>query len=428
MATIINGDGIVTVEGTSTTQGRVRLNEDTDNGTNYVELQAPASVPSTVTFTLPSADGTNGQIIQTNGSGVLTFANAASLATPLTVTGNSTAGAEIRLPEDTDNGSNYVALKAADNLASNVTFTLPSADGTNGQVLQTNASGTLSFANLAVANGGTGQTSLTSNNVILGNGTSAVQFVAPGTSGNVLTSDGTTWTSGTTSVAGGGTGRTTLTSNNVILGNGTSAVNFVAPGTNGNVLTSNGTTWQSTAPAGGGSWIFLNSVTASSSSSLNFTSNITSTYAVYAFQLVNVYPSSSENLIMQFSTNGGSSYNAVSGDYRWAATQVNPGGTSTSGNSSSASFISLTPILTIQNGTYYPGVSGWVYLIDPSATSVYSQVIYDLVKADANIVRWTGAASSNYTPSSAINAVRFLFNNGVTTTSGTIRMYGIKNS
>lgn len=48
---------------------------------------------------------------------------------------------------------------------------------------------------LAVANGGTGATSLTANNVLLGNGTSAVQFVAPGTSGNVLTSNGTTWTS-----------------------------------------------------------------------------------------------------------------------------------------------------------------------------------------------------------------------------------------
>ena len=56
---------------------------------------------------------------------------------------------------------------------------------------------------------------------------------------------------GTLPVANGGTGATTLTANNVILGNGTSAVQFVAPGTNGNVLTSNGTTWSSTAlPAG----------------------------------------------------------------------------------------------------------------------------------------------------------------------------------
>jgi hypothetical protein len=49
---------------------------------------------------------------------------------------------------------------------------------------------------LSVASGGTGLTTLTANNVMLGNGASAVQFVAPGTSGNVLTSNGTTWVSG----------------------------------------------------------------------------------------------------------------------------------------------------------------------------------------------------------------------------------------
>lgn len=72
-----------------------------------------------------------------------------TLSTPLTVTGNSTAGAELRLPEDTDNGTNYIALKAPDTIASNVTLTLPSADGTNGQALVTNGSGTLSFTTLS---------------------------------------------------------------------------------------------------------------------------------------------------------------------------------------------------------------------------------------------------------------------------------------
>tara|TARA_R110000868_G_scaffold147931_1_gene369556 strand:+ start:2120 stop:3310 length:1191 start_codon:yes stop_codon:yes gene_type:complete len=48
-------------------------------------------------------------------------------------------------------------------------------------------------------------------------------------------------------VASGGTGRATLTLNNVLLGNGTSAVGLVAPGTSGNLLTSDGTTWASTA-------------------------------------------------------------------------------------------------------------------------------------------------------------------------------------
>jgi hypothetical protein len=55
---------------------------------------------------------------------------------------------------------------------------------------------------------------------------------------------------GTLPVANGGTGASSLTANNVILGNGTSAVSFVAPGSNGNVLTSNGTTWVSSAGGG----------------------------------------------------------------------------------------------------------------------------------------------------------------------------------
>jgi len=58
-------------------------------------------------------------------------------------------------------------------------------------------------------------------------------------------------------VASGGTGAATLTANNVLLGNGTSAVQTVAPGTAGNVLTSNGTTWTAAAlPAGGLTYIF----------------------------------------------------------------------------------------------------------------------------------------------------------------------------
>jgi hypothetical protein len=57
-------------------------------------------------------------------------------------------------------------------------------------------------AALSVPNGGTGQASLTANGVIIGNGTFAVQLVQPGTSGNVLISDGINWRSNTLSAAG----------------------------------------------------------------------------------------------------------------------------------------------------------------------------------------------------------------------------------
>lgn len=80
-----------------------------------------------------------------------------------------------------------------------------------------------------------------------------MSIILDGTAG-VTFPNGVTMASGTSApvtVAQGGTGATTLTANNVLLGNGTSAVATVAPGTNGNVLTSNGTTWTSAAAGGG---------------------------------------------------------------------------------------------------------------------------------------------------------------------------------
>lgn len=52
-------------------------------------------------------------------------------------------------------------------------------------------------------------------------------------------------------VGSGGTGLATLTSNNLLVGAGASNVTFIAPGTAGNVLTSNGTTFSSSAPLTG---------------------------------------------------------------------------------------------------------------------------------------------------------------------------------
>lgn len=64
----------ITIDGTGSSQGTVRFYENTGNGTNFVALAAPASVTTNVTFTLPAADGTTGQVLQTNGSGSLSFA------------------------------------------------------------------------------------------------------------------------------------------------------------------------------------------------------------------------------------------------------------------------------------------------------------------------------------------------------------------
>ena len=139
------------------------------------------------------------------------------------------------------------------NLASNVTGTLPIANGGTGSTsttfvnAATNITGTL-----PIANGGTGTTSTTFTN--LTTNVTGTLPIANGGTGSTSTTfvDAATNVTGILPVANGGTGASTLTANNVILGNGTSAVAFVAPGSNGNILTSNGSTWTSAAASGGG--------------------------------------------------------------------------------------------------------------------------------------------------------------------------------
>ena len=70
-------------------QKQIRFRETTANGTNYVALQAPASLSTDTTFTLPSADGTNGQALVTNGSGVLSFT---TLSTTLSYSSGTATG------------------------------------------------------------------------------------------------------------------------------------------------------------------------------------------------------------------------------------------------------------------------------------------------------------------------------------------------
>jgi len=96
-----------------------------NNGTNVVD-----AVTYLTSLATPSATITGGTV-----SGI----------TQLDVAGTSAAGANLKLYEDTDNGTNYTALKAADSISANTTFTLPAADGTSGQVIQTDGSGILSF-------------------------------------------------------------------------------------------------------------------------------------------------------------------------------------------------------------------------------------------------------------------------------------------
>jgi hypothetical protein len=53
--------------------GYISFREAANNGTNSIRLQSPTNVAADLSLTLPSTDGTSGQVMQTNGSGGLSF-------------------------------------------------------------------------------------------------------------------------------------------------------------------------------------------------------------------------------------------------------------------------------------------------------------------------------------------------------------------
>jgi hypothetical protein len=87
-------------------QGDVRF-ADTDSS-NYIALHAPSTVAANVTFTLPGTDGTSGQVMTTNGSGVLSFATVASpaQASGALIVNTTTVGENYTLPS----GSNAFSV------------------------------------------------------------------------------------------------------------------------------------------------------------------------------------------------------------------------------------------------------------------------------------------------------------------------------
>ena len=172
-------------------QGDLRL-EDSSGG-EYVALQAPSSLSSSYTLTLPADDGTSSQILSTDGSGVLSWASvstagltdgsvttakladdavtsaklahALDITTSVSVGGSSdgvaisqgaialkNGGTQSKIDFYCESGNqHYTRVQAAQHSAysGNITLTLPASTGSSGQAMVTDGSGTLSFASVS---------------------------------------------------------------------------------------------------------------------------------------------------------------------------------------------------------------------------------------------------------------------------------------
>ena len=128
--------------GSKVFNGNITLNAQGDlrfadsDSSNWVAFQAPATVASNVTWTLPSTDGTSNQAIVTNGSGTLSWAS------PLLASGGTVTGAL----EIGTTGSLVFEGTTADGFETTLAVTDPTADNT---ITLPNATGTVPLLSLA---------------------------------------------------------------------------------------------------------------------------------------------------------------------------------------------------------------------------------------------------------------------------------------
>jgi hypothetical protein len=225
---------------------------------------------------------------------------------------------------------------------------------------------------------------------------------------------GTEVNSGVVGIVYGGTGLATLTANNVILGNGTSTPQFVAPGTTGNVLTSNGTTWTSAAPPAAGP-VLLATLTASSSASLSDTTHITSAYNSYTFIFRALLLSSSTQLKTLYSINNGTSYLSTG----YVQTCQSSSATYIVGCDLLQQSIDATAYTVVSAGPY----SGQLNFSNPNSTVGSGAVLSGVLGMNGGVLHGPAAFDASNTTTSAINGIEWLPLTG-TITSGSIEIWG----
>ena len=246
-----------------------------------------------------------------------------------------------------------------------------------------------------------------------------------GTSGQVLISGGST-TAPTWGTAGSATTATNLAggSNGTIpYQSASGTTQMLAVGTSGQVLQSNGASAPSWVTPGGGSWVYLSTVTASAAATADLDYAFDSTYDMYAIVAENISVSIDvSNVLCRMKVSGAYITNST---YRATWIQQNSEGTPSGFNGSGGTATSIQMTSSVSN--LAGATMGFVaYLPIPYSTSKYKSINISGVYTNSTpAVGLMGVGGQN-TTTSALQGVRFYTNTG--TITGTFRLYGIKNS
>ena len=307
----LNGNDLIIDDGKT-------IQDDSNN--EYIKFAKTASAINEISITNAAASA-GPKISATGGDTNIDLDLEAKGTGAININATADSASEARLFEATGNGTNYFGIKAATALTASTTLTMPDGLGSSGQFLQTNGSGTGSWAS---ANEG---------------------------------------------------------------------------------------------------WVFIEAQTASASATIDFSTSIDNTYALYKVVLNDIVPATDgAELYMRTSTDGGSTFDSGAGayDYTYSVTASHTTGVATF-ESASATFIQMADDLGSAAGEAY---NGEVKIFNPSGTrntfvtfqGIWRQSGADGLKANSGGAERTSAAD--------VDGFRFLMSSG-NIASGELRLYGL---